>query len=450
MTTNLDAKAFPRKRFFLEMFTRDISLEDCILDLIDNSIDALVRTIQLDISANILVTPRSSIEKGKLPQITLSYNERQFKIVDNCGGIDLELALKEVFCFGHGTEGGEGQLGAYGIGMKRALFKIGNHFEIKSKTTKNGFTAAINVNEWSKEDKSLDDWKIPLKPSDKARSLSEAGTSIVITELRPEVRARMVDGSLDGSLRSAIAQTYSLFLGTHAAVSLNDKVVNPLPVPLGRSEQVEPAVEDFKEDGVTVKLVASLASRSNKGEWSYDRAGWYVLCNGRIVLSADKTEVTGWGVGLPLFHSKYNGFVGLAFFSSPKPLLLPWTTTKRGLNRESRIYQRTRNKMIGVGRPIITFLNKMYPSEPDANRGEREIADRLESADVREMASRSQRQFKVEPSPKVVAKSTVRISYEAEIDDVARIKKHVRQPSWGANKVGRHTFDYFLKQECPE
>jgi len=42
------ANAFPRKRFFLEMFTRDISLEDCILDLIDNSIDSLVRTKDLD------------------------------------------------------------------------------------------------------------------------------------------------------------------------------------------------------------------------------------------------------------------------------------------------------------------------------------------------------------------------------------------------------------------
>jgi hypothetical protein len=31
------ASAFPRKRFFLDMFTRDIFLDDCILDLIDNS-----------------------------------------------------------------------------------------------------------------------------------------------------------------------------------------------------------------------------------------------------------------------------------------------------------------------------------------------------------------------------------------------------------------------------
>ena len=36
------------------MFTRDISLEDCILDLIDNAIDGLVRTRKIDISASLL------------------------------------------------------------------------------------------------------------------------------------------------------------------------------------------------------------------------------------------------------------------------------------------------------------------------------------------------------------------------------------------------------------
>ena len=36
-------EAYPRKQFFIEMFTRDIGLEDCILDLIDNSMDALLR-----------------------------------------------------------------------------------------------------------------------------------------------------------------------------------------------------------------------------------------------------------------------------------------------------------------------------------------------------------------------------------------------------------------------
>lgn len=33
----------PTKSFFIEMITRDISIEDAIMDLIDNSIDGVIR-----------------------------------------------------------------------------------------------------------------------------------------------------------------------------------------------------------------------------------------------------------------------------------------------------------------------------------------------------------------------------------------------------------------------
>ena len=46
MATNavLEADARPTKQFFIENLTRDLSLEDAILDLVDNAIDALIRT----------------------------------------------------------------------------------------------------------------------------------------------------------------------------------------------------------------------------------------------------------------------------------------------------------------------------------------------------------------------------------------------------------------------
>jgi hypothetical protein len=55
MTENY-ASAFPRKRFFLEMFTRDITLEECVLDLIDNSIDGLIRSRSLNLDARQLLS----------------------------------------------------------------------------------------------------------------------------------------------------------------------------------------------------------------------------------------------------------------------------------------------------------------------------------------------------------------------------------------------------------
>ena len=31
-----------------------------------------------------------------------------------------------------------------------------------------------------------------------------------------------------------------------------------------------------------------------------------------------------------------------------------------------------------------------------------------------------------------------------------RVKKQLRKPSLAANKVGKHTFDHYLKTECPQ
>jgi len=35
--------AEPRKQFFISLLTRDITLSNCILDLIDNSIDGIIK-----------------------------------------------------------------------------------------------------------------------------------------------------------------------------------------------------------------------------------------------------------------------------------------------------------------------------------------------------------------------------------------------------------------------
>src|SRR6267142_1326072 len=135
------ANAYPRKHFFLEMFTRDISLEDCVLDLIDNSIDGLVRTQKIDISSSLLEEANgiSVTSPADLPQIDVSYSERYFEIKDTCGGIPREHAMKDVFNFGHHPGAMAGVLGVYGVGLKRAIFKLGDIFEMKSRTVEDGF-----------------------------------------------------------------------------------------------------------------------------------------------------------------------------------------------------------------------------------------------------------------------------------------------------------------------
>ena len=44
LQANTKAVANPTKEFFVRMLTRDITVDDCILDLIDNSVDGAWRT----------------------------------------------------------------------------------------------------------------------------------------------------------------------------------------------------------------------------------------------------------------------------------------------------------------------------------------------------------------------------------------------------------------------
>lgn len=451
MTTKL-ASAYPQKHSFLEMFTRDVSLEDCVLDLIDNSIDGLVRTRHIDISASLLSEADAPpVElRAELPRIDVNYSERQFEIKDTCGGIPRDHALNDVFNFGHGPDSMGGVLSVYGVGLKRAIFKIGHRFEMKSRTVENGFDVDLDVLKWSEKDDTLDDWRIPISFTSPAASAPKAGTTIKITKLRSEVIMRIGDGTFQERLRSVISQTYGLFITRYVTVTLNGIEIEPFQLPLAASDEVNPGHDVVEDDGVKIELVASLAQRTNQ-QWKAEPAGWYVLCNGRIVVAADKTELTGWGFGgFPQFHDgKFRGFVGVAFFTAKNPLLLPWTTTKRGLNRESPVYQSARNRMRGIARPIITFLDGMYKREIPEERIEREIADQVKPVTLASIAAKPSTGFTVKPS-KRAPKTTVRIQFDAEKADVERIRKHLRKFGWGANRVGQYTFRYYLDNECPE
>jgi hypothetical protein len=446
------ADAYPRKHFFVEMFTRDISLEDCILDLIDNSIDSLIRTRQIDVSSSLLKKAIATKTNADLPLIEVNYSEKEFSIKDNCGGISRNLAQHEVFTFGHSTLPAGSQLGVYGIGLKRAIFKLGSLIDIESKTKSEGFRASFDLDQWAVKE---NDWTIPLTFISGSGKLRNAGTKIRVDGLRPEVRLVMSGGTFENNLIESISKTYTLFLNRYVCVKLNNKLVAPQDLPLGSSESVKPAVEKIKNKSpegkiTTVTLICGLAARGGSNEWTTSNAGWYVLCNGRIVVAADKTELTGWTTGaMPTFHSKYAGFVGIAFFYSKDPRLLPWTTTKRGLNREAKIYLQAKNKMALVARPIINFLNKMYPADLTEEPRERTIANQVRQTDIRDIAVKPSSPFTVAYRG-VSARETNKVQYDAKVIDLERIRKHLRKPTLSATRIRKITFDHYVKTECPE
>lgn len=442
------ANALPTKRFFIDNLTRDLSLEDAILDLVDNSIDAFVRTRRIDVSSRLLNPDYGSSIRvnGKGPLVDLKIDEERIVIADRCGGISREHAINHVFRFGRvaGEEGGA--LGVYGIGLKRAIFKMGKEITIESHTPGDGFRVHIDVNAWAEDDQN---WQFPIEFLGAAETLEDSGTVITITALNPETTLRIQDGTLFSRIADSIATTYTLFLERFLSLELNATAIQPTPLPIAESDHIDPARKDLEYGDVKVEIVAGLATRID-GEWATERAGWYVLCNGRVVVNADKTDLTGWGAIAPQYASKYRGFIGIAFFFSDNPASLPWTTTKRGLNRESTVFQLTRKEMSLTARPVLSFLNSMYPSEPVAEVHERKLVDQLRPVAVSQIAARPSAAFAVHETSRRQRPTTVSIQYKAEKAEVERIKKKLNHPSWSAGAIGKYTFDYFIRVECPE
>jgi hypothetical protein len=260
----------------------------------------------------------------------------------------------------------------------------------------------------------------------------------------------MKDGVLAQRLRTSISHTYGLFIGRFVTIVLNGVEVDAFEIPIGESDEVAPAHDIFEDDGVSVELFASIATRKDQ-EWKGEVAGWYVLCNGRIVVSADKSELTGWGAGaLPQFHSsKFRGFVGVAFFKANDALKLPWTTTKRGLNRESAVFQRARNRMRGVARPIITFLDGLYKTDASEDNIGRAIVDAVKSVALSTIAAKPSSAFTVQPRTRTI-RASVSIQYDVDRVDLDRVKQHLKRFGWSGSRIGKFTFNYYIENECPE
>ena len=447
------ANAYPRKRFFVEMFTRDVTLADCILDLIDNAIDGLVRTRRLDLGEGLLAdTPVRG--RTRLPTIKVDYSPTGFEIADNCGGISMADARNEAFNFGHSHSfsagGGEARLGVYGIGLKRAVFKMGREFEVESRTTEDGFRLTLDVDKWLVRDQHPGDWRMPLETAEPARSLKTAGTRIQVRRLREDVQAVVrEDPTLSPRLRDSIGKTYGLLLGKHVDIVLNGEPVAPWALELGVSEEVTPALQRFEFDGVSALVLAGLSAPDARGQWSAESAGWYVACNGRLVVVADQTALAGWATGsLSRFHmGKFRSFRGIALLWASEPLKLPWTTSKRGLNTESPVYLCLRHHMLKVTRPVLDFLNRMYPQDPAEAPHELAMARSVRPQPLTALKSGGEAPFEAGPKARRMPKTTQTVQYAAQKADLDLVRRHLREPDISNVRIGEYTFQYYLRAE---
>lgn len=365
----------PTKKFFIDSITRDISIEDAIKDLIDNAIDGAKRYA----------------EKGDYTgnNIKIYFDKKTFIIEDNCGGIPIEDAKNYVFRFGNNDDNLKNYSSSgFGIGMKRAFFKIGKIVDVQSTTKESRFGVRLNVNKWMKEEA----WEIVVE-SKEMKADQSVGTKIKITKLNKGISNKFENKNFELKLRKLISNEYRDYINKGLKIEIKQMVMNKKNI-----NEKEIYFENYKLNDMDVDIYIK------KGESSIDESGWYIKLNEKFVVSADKTKLIGWNEGTideldgEEYSTDFLKFRGYVYATASNPLSLPLKTTKEGIDTDSEKYQFILNKMI---------------------EGVKKSRDKFKENNI------------------------VNVHYKKPRDEVERLEEHFKVKS--ATKVGIKTYDAYLE-----
>ncbi|MBG1257677.1 ATP-binding protein [Nostoc commune] len=433
--------AEPTKDLFIYMLVRDIPLIRAIIDLVDNSVDG--------------ATHLQSNENYEGLWIKILVNKEYFQIQDNCGGITVNDAEEYAFKFGRANDAvlTPKSIGRFGIGMKRAFFKIGKKFTVESTTSSSKFVVSEDVEEWKKKD----EWTFEFSEvqEDSNYESNDIGTRILIEKLHESVSDDLGLENFISQLKQELTIAYSLKIKKGLSISINDEVLSPTPLNFRTSDTIKVAKfeKEYNYFGsheidtpVQVRLYAGVSDRNlNEG-------GWYVFCNERMVLEADQTEIMGWGTksGFPKYHADFAFFRGYAFFESDDAAYLPWTTTKTGIDYDSPIYKAIKQQVSELTVPVLTFLRKMADEKSRVERGE--ISESLLEQAYLQTSLHSVFEANTSTTFQTPEQSAIpprqnrgNIQYNKPTEDIERVKELLNVSS--NKEVGEKTFDYYLNNE---
>ena len=455
--------ATPVKSFFVDMLTRDIELVDAILDLLDNCVDGILR--------------QKKNSSGETPyegfEAEIEFNEDMFSIADNCGGIPWSLH-EYAFRMGKEPENRDSNLpivGVYGIGMKRAIFKIGRQCLISTQNKENCYGVEITP-EWIEQS---DNWDLPVYESPQREK--EDGTTIVIDELHQGIATRFGEDKEDFSreLTRKIETHYAFIIAKGFRVIVNGQRVVPKPTKLifvetedEKGFAIRPYIYRTEVDGVNIFLSVGFTrpipsqeeinDEQEEKRYSSMDAGWTIICNDRAVLYCDRTELTGWGdAGVPRYHTQFIAISGIVEFQSNDASKLPMTTTKRGIDASSSLYLQVKNKM-REGMRVFTNFTNQWKGKGDASQ---EYIDSGKALALDDTKTKSEKlklnpvrsglrgmQFMPKlPRPEPDPSSKKQISYSRDLEEIQIVQNYLfNGNSVTPSQVGEKCFDEILRE----
>lgn len=422
----LKIDADPTKEFFISMLTRDISLLSSIIDLVDNSVDAAIS---------------SGGYEGKCVELLLLNDS--FEIFDNCGGISRSAAEEYAFKFGRPSSAPltPHTVGRFGVGMKRALFKIGSNFTVESHHISSSFQVKVNVNEWLTEGGS---WKFDLEEI--VPKGANFGTKIVVGDLHSSITEKFSNTVFISSLIDALSHAHYKILKEGFVIKVNGQNVGLKDIEILTSETLGIAGVEIKLGHVNVSIKAGI------GERNYHSGGWYVLCNNRLIEGAHKGILTGWGQdGIRNYHPDFAFFRGVVEFYSKDGGDLPWNTTKTGIDSDNPVFRTALGEMKKIMRKVIELLKDRVKEQEDLEQNrinEGPINTAIEDAEKKSIFDINIPDDFVRPDAIIVPRviSSRRIAYSVGDEMFTDVKETLGAAT--NKQVGELTFDYYYRNEC--
>ncbi|HEV7400354.1 MAG TPA: ATP-binding protein [Solirubrobacterales bacterium] len=439
--------AHPEKRFFVDMLTRDIELAPAIIDLVDNSIDGAKR-----------VNPEEGDKRFEGLWVRMVLGPDLFEIVDGCGGFDRQHAMTYAFKFGRNSQqpATDGEVGQFGVGMKRAIFKLGRAFTVSSRTADESWKVKVDdVNKWLK----LKTWRFPLDNGGDAAPESP-GTVVRCTKLLPASSSRLGQPAFVSRVLREIAMRHAIALEQGLEIKVNDSALVPRPPTLLSSDSLGPIsyteeLDDGEGNTVQMRISAGLAAVEEGDEeidtddpelfTGADAAGWYIFCNGRALLFADRGRLTGWGEESPRFHPQFRSFRGYVYLSGDSSMM-PWNTAKTDVDEDSEIWVQTRKHIVKALRKAITVMNRIKREVNQRPPEDRPLVIAITGARPTLVERLPERKtFELPPAPPKISNDVKRISYSVKSDVFDRASSAMQTEK--ATEIGQRTFAYWMRRE---
>lgn len=339
---NIGVDTSPTKAMVVDSITRDATITECLLDLIDNAVDAARRDMA---SSGALKKDKDGLAASfKGYRVALGLSQTKITISDNCGGISLTDLRDSVLRFGKRSDH-PFAIGTYGVGLNRALFKLAKESRIETRTGVSGAVLQFDHDDYL----GTKAWKLPARLS---QAKSPKGTTIELSHLRAGIDKEIGNQKWREAFLNEASKRYYRFLKKGFVIEVYSKKLKPKSVELRSdgSHPIEPHA--WNSHGVSIRIEAGEHKDHRfTGERDWDRKrnnaiarefGWNIICNDRMIVISDQSTLTGWPQA---WHNEYNGFVGYVYFNADDPQLLPWTTKKSGIDPNHPVFAETLKEM---------------------------------------------------------------------------------------------------------